>query len=201
MYTTKKLNEIDFKKYKNYKLCLIESIPETIYDYLPGVKEKYADILGLPWEEYQKVREQFDKQEQPNPDYKKGEFEYWAYFTPLKLDEQWGDDWGDSYYDGCESAPYDKIVTEVEERNGLKIAKNVKEVEILKVPFHTYSYHTKFPYDYAHHGQFSIEDINRGVVAWLYDSTFDNKYVIIHAGCSPRNFKKFLGEIKKNNQL
>lgn len=206
MYTTKKLNEIDFKKYKDYKLCLIESIPETIYDYPPDVKEKYADILALPCEdedgEYQNVKWCYPhlyKEDQPNPDYKKGEFEYWAYFTPLKLDEQWGDGWGDSYYDGCESVPYDKIVTEVEESCGLKIAKSTKEVEILKVPFHIYSYNTKFPYDYAPLGQFSIDAINKGVVAWMYDSTFENKYVVIHAGCSPRKFKKLLGEIKKNN--
>lgn len=202
MYTTKKLNEIDFKKYKDYKLCLIESIPETIYDYLPGAEEKNTNTLSLSLEEYQKIKccyPELYKQEQPNPDYKNGEFEYWAYFTPLNLDEQWGDDWDDSYYEGCESVPYDKIITKVEERDGLKIAKSFKEVEILKVPFYIHSYYTKFPYDYSPQGQFSIRDINRGVVAWLYDSTFHNKYVVIHAGCSPRKFKKMLGEIKRNN--
>ena len=70
-----------------------------------------------------------------------------CYFTPLPLEEQWGDDWGDAPYEHNAGEPYDDD----------KITKVIilpKKWMYIKEPKDT-------------NLAYSVEEINKGVVPWL----------------------------------
>ena len=157
--------------YGDYKLCYIDDVPRTYFDYTPDAKE------------YRKTEEWKDY---PNPDYIPGEQTLSAYFTPLVLEDQWGDDWDDAPYEYNAGTPYDDAYNEKGER---------EEFEMLEVLFYLPKQHMdiKFPSDYGcGNSPFCIRDINAGAVAWIYYRGKEWKSskgaIAIHGGCNPAEF-------------
>ena len=157
--------------YGEYKLCYIDDVPRTYFDYTPDAKE-YRQTEE--WKDY------------PNPDYIPGEQTLSAYFTPLTLEDQWGDDWDNAPYEYNAGTPYDDAYNEKGER---------VEYELLEVLFYLPKQHMdiKFPCDYGcGNSPFCIRDINAGAVAWIYYRGKEGKTskgaVAIHGGCNPADF-------------
>ena len=195
--------------YGEYKLCYIDDVPRTYFDYTPDAKE-YRKTEE--WKEEDKRREAKFKREgrmssddpefsifrnpilrrgsecmdYPNPDYIPGEQTLSAYFTPLALEDQWGDDWDDAPYDCNAGSPYDHMHNEKGEW---------EDFEMLEVLFYLPKQHMdiKFPCDYGcGNSPFCIRDINAGAVAWIYYRGKEGKSskgaVAIHGGCNPAEF-------------
>lgn len=190
MYKEVKLTDSELiKKYKNYKLCYIDEIDETIWKYESNDDSPFYSQLY----------------EVSNPDYKKGESEYYAYFTPRNILEQVGDDWDDSPYEHNAGIPYDTITLETRESEsypGIYVVSKSKEITIVKVPFSTRSFNTKLPQDYGYGGNsyFCVDDINRGAVAWIYDYVDKKTAVAIPGGCTLQKFVKLINQIVENNK-
>ena len=212
MYTT--INIKDAIKYDKLKLCYIDGIPMTYHDYTPEAKA-YRETDE--WKEQDRLRteklhrqgylggddEEFaywanpvlrrgaECQDYPNPDYIEGKQEQYAYFTPIDLDKQWGDDWNDSPYEYNAEIPYDDY------RDG---AERV-EVEIVMVPFYVPyegGWNIRFPRDWGgDNSQFSVEDINSGAVAWIFDK---RTKTAINAGCNPAEFFEKIQIINKERE-
>lgn len=91
-----------------------------------------------------------------------------AYFTS-NWDKQWGDDWNDSPYDCNAGDPYkyDYSVPEQGVENGRGI---YPEIELKELYFE-FPYWVKLPCDGG--GYFSVEEINRGDIAWLRGDDFN----------------------------
>ncbi len=222
MYKTVKISEVT-EELNNYKLCYIDEIPKTYYDYTPEAKayretDEWKEQDRLREEKFQRekvmssddpefsywanpiLRKGADCQEYPEPDYIPGEQELYAYFTPLFLDFQTGDDWNDAPYDCNAGCPYDDVTVEVEEHNGINVVAKSKEITIIRVPFAIKSYNSKLPKDYGYNTPFCVDDINRGAVAWIYDYNYENKSsVVVHAGENPIQFINKIKQIEINN--
>lgn len=99
-----------------------------------------------------------------------------AWFTEVSLDTQWGDDWNDAPYEHNAGEPYDT------HKEG---AERV-EHHLLKVAYDG-PYRTPGELSYRGNSHFTVESINRGVVAWL-EPEYIEKHVPINAGCSLREF-------------
>ena len=209
MYKTLTQEELkNTTEFKDYKLCYIDEIPETYSDYTPESKKIMESEEYKKW--YQEYKEYRDKELPetgwstfnwndcpwyhdiemkcyPNPDRELGT--HYAYFTPLDLSEQWGDDWNDAPYDCNAGVPYDEITLETEERDGLRFATKRKEYTILMIPF-SVGNKCSFPSEYGYNTPFCVQDINNTAVAWMY-----NGKDVIHAGVNPYEFveklKKF----------
>ena len=186
MYTTKTISEIlkeGFEKYKDYKLCYIDDIETTYSDW----DEDSIKIINSPDFSWEKEHEMFGYnsprlhfKDYPNPDYIEEKQEKYAYFTPINLDKQWGDDFNDAPYEHNAGIPYDDYYDE----NNKKI-----EFEIIRIPFY-FNYHAKYPCDWGGcNSPFSVQDINRGVVSWIYLSKKD-EYDTLFAGDSIEKFIK-----------
>jgi hypothetical protein len=198
------------RKYKQYKLCYIERVDEMIIDYTPFSKRFMAeDQLYLEWVKKDKERQKFElkeygctrivsspyssfiqTQEYKNPELRKGN--YIAYFTPISLDKQWGDDWDDAPYQHNSGLPYDYTYNENKER---------VEVEILKLYFRIderEGVYVNFPNDSLFNSNYCVQDINRCVAPWIYLTGKDDKYVVVHAGINP---KQFIDKINEINNL
>ena len=208
-YITKTIDEArkEFKKSnKTYKLCYVDFIPETYCDYRPEIKEKYKFLEDMPYNEFREIAWKYPEYKMENiqnPDYVPGEKELYAYFTPIELSEQWGDDWNDAPYEHNAGSPYDDIIVETEEKNGLKFATKVEHYGIIMIPFAVKSFYYKLPkdYDYCGNSNFSVDMINSGAVAWIYDPA-DGKMknmTSIHAGCTIYEFLQKLKRIEKCN--
>ena len=208
-YITKTIKEArkEFKKSnKVYKLCYVDSIPRTTFGYRPEIKEKYKFLEGLSYEEYKNVSWKYPEyrmEDLPNPEYIPGEHELYAYFTPIELSKQWGDDWNDAPYEYNAEIPYDDVILETEEKDGLKWATKIDHYDIIQIPFAVKSYNWKLPRDYSYGGNspFSVDMINSGAVAWIYDSA-DGKMknmTSIQAGTTIPEFISKLERIKEKN--
>ena len=209
-YITKTIKEAkkEFKKSnKVYKLCYVDSIPQTTFGYRPEIKEKYKFLEGLSYEEYKAVSWKYPEyrmEDLPNPEYIPGEHELYAYFTPIELSEQCGDDWDDAPYEHNAEIPYDDIIIETYETDGTKItkkiAKKIEHYDIIVIPFVVKSFYYKLPKDYSYGGNspFSVNMINSGAVAWIYDPA-DGKMenmTSIQAGCTIYEFIQKLKRIE-----
>ena len=215
------------RKWRNYKLCYIDEIPQTYFDYTPEAKA-YRETAE--WKEENRRREEKYQREHcmssndsefgfhvnailkrgaeckdyPNPQYIPGVQTLFAYFTPKPLDEQWGDDWDDAPYEYNAGIPYDDIVLKVNEN---RVATEIEEYEILQLMFYlpTDGWGVKFPRDYTSGGgcnsHFCVRDINGGAVAWIYYRGKEGKSnegaVAIHAGCNPYDFMEKVGRINE----
>ena len=218
MYTT--IKKEDAVKYDKLKLCYIDEINQTYYDYTP---EANAYRETEEWKEQDRLRtEKLHRQgfltssdpefgwgmnrildrgsetkSYPNPEYIEGRQEYYAYFTPAPLNKQWGDDWDDMPYECNAAIPYDDVYDE----NGERV-----EVEIVRVPFYVPydGWSIRFPKDWGRgdNSPFCVRDINAGAVAWIFSHGGEQKSntdsVAIHAGCSPA---EFVEKIDKINEL
>ena len=218
MYTT--IKKEDAVKYDKLKLCYIDEINQTYYDYTP---EANACRETEEWKEQDRLRTEklhregfltssdpefgwgmnrildrgSETKSYPNPEYIEGRQEYYAYFTPVPLNKQWGDDWDDMPYEYNAEIPYDDVYDENDE---------IIEVEIVRVPFYIPydgGWSIRFPKDWGgDNSPFCVRDINAGAVAWVFchgghrKSNTDS--VAIHAGCSPA---EFVENIDKINEL
>lgn len=93
-----------------------------------------------------------------------------AWFTPLPLSEQWGDDWNDSPYDCNAGTPYES------------------ERGLYKVYFEAF---LEQPCDVQLNCGLSVNDINKGKSHWLATSRFapsGTPSIRINAGCSLDQF-------------
>lgn len=177
MYTTKTIEEIvkEAYKYSDYKLCYIDDIPQTFSGY-DEVDKEWVDISNFEYEE--------------------GKQEYYAYFTPVSLADQWGDDWDDYPYNHNAEPPYDSSYKEKDEHG------NWKEYEIIRVPFYVPGSCVYFAKDWGYGNcPFSVKDINAGAVAWLYYTGPEDKScrgsVVVKAGDNPF---EFVEKIEKINE-
>ena len=202
MYTTIDLKTLLsdkalMEKYKGYKLCYVDAISPTVFDY----DEEARKIISSPdfsWDEYRwgaPKHHLLRMCDQPNPNFEPNEKELMAYFTPVSLDEQWGDDWDDAPYEYNAGTPYDDILVDKERT----------EIEILQVPFAVKSYNFSLPDDLAYGGNspFAVADINHGAVAWIYDVVSNktkSKYVAIQGGDDLETFADKLDRIRINNK-
>ena len=91
-----------------------------------------------------------------------------AYFTS-NWEKQWGDDWNDRPYECNAGDPYDEIYEgeELGIENGRAIYPKIE----LKELYFEFPYWVKLPCDGG--GYFSVEDINRGDIAWLRGDDFN----------------------------
>lgn len=206
------------KRDAGFKLCYIDSIPETYYDYTPEAKA-YRETEE--WKEQDRLREEkfhregcmssndpefglwanpilsrgAECQDYPHPDYIPGKQEYYAYFTGIDLKDQWGDDWDDSPYEYNAGTPYDDYTDKDDNR---------VEYPILRVPFYLNfnGWDIKLPRDWGGcNSPFCVRDINAGAVAWIFYSGNGRKSsegsIAIHAGCSPADFFEKIDKINK----
>ena len=162
------------EKYRNFRLCYVDSISETVYEQTPESKA---------WE-----------RTAPNPSYHKGKAELYAFFTEVALADQWGDDWDDAPYEHNAEEPYDNHY-QGDER---------KEHLIIKVPFYVRHdwCDVKLPMDYGcGNSPFCVRDINAGAVAWVFARGLEEKSIdgiAIQAGVNPY---EFFERVDKINEL
>lgn len=223
MYTTKTFEELKKEEpfpHIHYRLCYIDEINPIYYDYTPEAKayretdewkeqdrlreEKLHKQGYMSWDDpefghdsNQILKKGAEMQEYPNPDYIKGKQEYYAYFTPESLAEQWGDDWDDAPYDCNAEPPYDSHYKEKDE-NGKWV-----EYNIMLVPFmlNFDGWRVVMPKDYGYNSPFSVRDINAGAVAWVYYKGKNGKScggsVTIQAGAGPY---EFMNKVERINE-
>jgi hypothetical protein len=209
MYKNITKDDIYNNDYSDYKLCYIDTVPETYSDWDEDTKKLVES------EEYKKWRQEFEEyrkketaeghslsynpaydnpywdrmimKEYPNPELEHGHYK--AYFTPLTLNQQWGDDWNDAPLDCNAGIPYDDVTDEIEEKDGLRFVKKSHEIEILTVVFDA---DCRFPWSYGYNSPFCVDDVNKQAVAWMYDG----KNTIL-AGINPKEFIKKLEKFSK----
>ena len=217
MISKVKIEEIEFEKYKDFKLCYIDSIPSTYYDYTEETMKYVKSEEYLAWERKEDaererslaetgcytyktpppyISEHLHFTNYPSPDYVKGKSEFVAYFTPMPLSEQWGDDWDDAPYEHNAGIPYDSLYKK-KGSDG-----EWETFEILCVRFYVPydSVIVKFPLDDTTDGsnsEWCVKDINGKKVPWIRYG-FEGKKVNVFAGVSP---KKFSEQVSKINSL
>ena len=199
------------EKYKDFRLCYVDSISETIYEQTPESKA---------WErtaEYRVIKKRLEEEvkqglrnciysmdsplirrtryyDAPNPSYHEGKAELYAFFTEMPLVDQWGDDWDDAPYEHNAEEPYDHYY-QGDER---------KEHMIVKVPFYVRhdGFYVKLPRDYAYdNSPFCVRDINAGAVAWIFARGMESKCIdgiAIQAGVNPY---KFFERVDRINEM
>ena len=102
-----------------------------------------------------------------------------CYFTPRKLEDQWGDDWNDRPYEHNAGAPY-------EEMKGKKI--KIKKLYIRPITATIIE-----PCDGYTNSPYSVEDINNGAAPWLIiDSTYTTT---IYAGTTIEEFIRITDDL------
>lgn len=197
MYTT--IRNREELKLCNYQLCYIDEIPQTYMDDTPETK------AWMKTEEYKRLKQEEDerreyalknygsyspdfnseywskwkREDYPNPEFIPGKQTHYAYFTSKPIQEQWGDDWDDRPYDCNAEIPYDDENTEI-------IVIPFYKPESLYMP-HEISSAVNCPY--------SVEDINCGAVAWLYNREHN---ISFQAGITPNEFFDKLDNIKED---
>lgn len=205
-------------QFEQYKLCYIDKVPKMVWDYTPDARA-YRETEE--WKAEDRRRDEKLKREgcmssddpefsiftnrilsrgsqcqyYPNPEYIPGEQTLSAYFTPIALENQWGDDWEDAPYEYNAGIPNENEYDE----NG-----NLIEIELLKVLFYLpkHSWDIKFPRDYGwDNSPFCVRDINAGAVAWIYYRGKGGKTcrgaLAIYGGCNPTEFMEKIRQIQE----
>ena len=198
------------EKYKDFRLCYIDSISETVYKQTPESKawERTAEYRAIKKRLEEEVKQglrnsiydwdsplirRLQYQYYPNPSYHKGKAELYAFFTEVALADQWGDDWDDAPYEHNAEEPYDHYY-QGDER---------KEHLIVKVPFYVRhdGFYVKMPRDYAYdNSPFCVRDINAGAVAWIFARGLESKCIdgiAIQAGVNPYEFFERVDKINE----
>ena len=185
-----KFSEIDMflgECFKDYKLCFLDRIQETIVDW----DEASKIYLSQPGKDADREERLYsygyrdphlNMKEYPNPEYDLKTSRFIAYFTPLDLKDQWGDDWDD--------IPYE-INAGIPEEN-----ENYEIIGITFGPENSTAW-IKLPDSYSFGGEspWSVKDINQGAVAWLYASGC-YEGVSLNAGITIEEFKNKINKIK-----
>ncbi|MDE6946261.1 MAG: hypothetical protein K2P14_03640 [Anaeroplasmataceae bacterium] len=93
-----------------------------------------------------------------------------AYFTD-NLEKQWGDDWDDAPYEHNAETPYHEWSELIEDNEDVCKRKwKHHPIEIKKIYFELNDY--KVPCSGMNNSPYSVQDINNGVVAWLWNDNF-----------------------------
>lgn len=103
------------------------------------------------------------------------------YFTELDdVKEQWGDDWDDAPYEHNAGTPYESDYSkdEIKVENGAGV---YTAIDILKVVVRG-GYNIITPRTNQRNSQYSVEDINSGIVPWLSITDKNDKKIFIKAG-------------------
>ena len=109
-----------------------------------------------------------------------------AWFTD-NFEKQWGDDWSDKSYECNAGEPYESWSELIEDNEDIFKRKWKHHNIILKtLYFETNDWFGKKPCDV---GRFSVEDINKGAVAWLHTDKIN-----IMAGTTYEDFIKIIEE-------
>jgi hypothetical protein len=106
----------------------------------------------------------------------------WAYFTTQPLEEQWGDDWGDTPYEHNAEEPYEPRPEEVDSQGN-------PLWRIIKVAFDG---DFDEPRSYSLNSPWSVRDINAGAIPWLRGHTESGKPVLIPAGTTLEGFVRLI---------
>lgn len=119
-----------------------------------------------------------------------------AFFTTQELDKQWGDDWNDAPYEHNAGEPYKPCWHREEGKCDCEICKrdwdgDKPKWEILKVAFET---NLETPCYNETNSNYSVEDINKGIVAWLESSSYEKNPTRIFAG---ESLDEFILKIEK----
>ena len=99
-----------------------------------------------------------------------------AFFTTQPVTEQWGDDWNDAPYEHNAGTPYEW--QEYRQQPQYKL----KQIEFDGPFIQPCDGHTNSPW--------CVQDINRGIVAWLWS---EDKRVVIPAGTTFEDFVQLVG--------
>lgn len=105
-----------------------------------------------------------------------------AYFTTKDIKKQWGDDWNDAPYEHNAGTPYFWREDSGEEK--WDIIDLYFESELQTPDFG----HSNSPY--------SVEDINKGQVAWLESPSYQKEATRVFAGTTIGEFLAVMKEIK-----
>lgn len=108
-----------------------------------------------------------------------------------------GDDWDDVPYEHNAEPPYDEWTEIIEDKSGTceTWSKKLKRHKILlKTLYFEFPYEwIKLPCDNYINSPYSVEDINRGAVAWIVGEKF-----VIHAKTT---FEDFIKIVEDNNGI
>lgn len=143
MYTYKNIEELDDKQLaelseQGYKLCYVDFALGKAYD--------EGNYEWIP----------FDDEDET--------IHYKAYFTPIELKDQWGDDWDDSPYEYNAEEPYDDYCDNEGQHEiniyvvHFTVPKEVDETLLTPRDFCVGRYGSCV----------SVSQINSGMVAWMY---------------------------------
>lgn len=144
MYTYKNIEELDDKQLaelseQGYKLCYVDFARGKAYD-----EENYEWIP-------------FDDDDET--------IHYQAYFTPIDLKDQWGDDWDDAPYEHNAEEPYDDYYDENDAKHEINIY--VVHFTVQKEVDETLLTPRDFCYG-SYGSSVCVAQINSGMVAWMY---------------------------------
>lgn len=109
-----------------------------------------------------------------------------AWFTD-NFEKQWGDDWDDKPYECNAGEPYDCWLEQIPNKPPI-YEKQYKshQIKFKTLYFETNDWSEQKPCDM---GRFSVEDINKGTVAWVHTDKFN-----ILAGTEIEEFIKIIKE-------
>ena len=143
MYTYKNIEELDEQQLKalskeGYKLCYVDFALGKAYD--------EVNYEWIPFEDADDT------------------IHYQAYFTPIDLKDQWGDDWDDAPYEYNAEEPYDSYCDNEGQHEiniyvvHFTVPKEVDETLLMPRDFCVGRYGSCV----------SVSQINSGMVAWMY---------------------------------
>ena len=109
-----------------------------------------------------------------------------AWFTD-NFEKQWGDDWNDRPYECNAGEPYENWSELIEDNEDIfKRKYKHHQIKLKTLYFEINDWSEQKPYDM---GRFSVEDINKGTVAWVHTDKFN-----ILAGTEIEEFIKIIKE-------
>lgn len=109
-----------------------------------------------------------------------------AWFTD-NFEKQWGDDWNDKPYECNAGEPYNSWSELIEDNEDIfKRKYKHHQIKLKTLYFETNDWSEQKPCDM---GRFSVEDINKGTIAWVHTDEFN-----ILAGTEIEEFIKIIKE-------
>lgn len=109
-----------------------------------------------------------------------------AWFTD-NFEKQWGDDWNDKPYECNAGEPYNSWSELIEDNEDIfKRKYKHHQIKLKTLYFETDDWSEQKPCDM---GKFSVEDINKGTIAWVHTDEFN-----ILAGTEIEEFIKIIKE-------